>query len=131
MSDLYPEGIVTRTMSDGRVVDLKGHPVNGYPVFLPTFEQLEALPSLCQAQTCDLRIDTGDFRVWTSRMGLEDGEPFERTVYVEVFSHHHDPESGGTWFRWQDLGHYDGDDPPRGLPGMTPHALRGELGSTR
>jgi len=98
-------------------------------VFLPTFEQLEALPSLWQAQTCDLRVDTGDFRVWTSRMGLEDGDPFEHTVYVEVYDP--DPVDLKVGRHWKDLGHYDGDDPPRGLPGMTPHALRGELGSTR
>jgi hypothetical protein len=31
----------------------------------------------------DLKVDKGDMRVWLSRWGLEDGEPYENTVYVE------------------------------------------------
>ena len=85
---------------------------------LPTWAELHNCPSLCQTQTSDLRIDTGDFRIWTSRMTLADGEPYERTVYAEFYSED---------FRWNDLGHYDGDEPPRSLPGMSPHALRGEF----
>ena len=84
---------------------------------LPCYELLETLPTLGESQACNLKIDTGDFRVWISRCGLADGEPFENTVYVEF--------NDGD--RWKDLGHYDGDNPPRGLPGFTPHALRGEL----
>ncbi len=86
-------------------------------VLLPGWEALTALDSLHPGHFLDLRIDTGDFRVWTSRCGLADGEPFEHTVHVETLS-----EDGP----WLDLGHYDGDAPPRGLPGLTPHALRGE-----
>lgn len=72
----------------------------------PRWAALVALPVLDEAQGCDLRIDTGDLRVWTSRMGLEDGEPYARTVYVEALRDH----------RWLDVGHYDGDHPPRSLP---------------
>ena len=86
-------------------------------MLMPSWAELTPLNVLSQGWNADLRIDTGDFRVWTARTGLADGEPYERTVYVEVFD-------GG---RWNDLGHYDGDDPPRGLPGVTPHAFRGEL----
>ncbi len=83
---------------------------------LPGWEALTALDSLHSGQVHELRIDTGDFRVWTSRCTLADGEPYEHTVHVERL------DDG----RWIDLGHYDGDAPPRGLPGLTPHALRGE-----
>ncbi len=89
---------------------------------LPGWEALTALDSRWSGHVYELRIDTGDFRVWTSRCGLADGEPFEHTVYVEVRAEPFDRGSD-----WIDLGHYDGDDPPYGLPGLTPHALRGEI----
>ena len=88
---------------------------------LPTWAELHNLPSLCSSQCLDLRIDTGDFRIWTSRMSLADGEPYARTVYAEFY----EPDARN--FGWHDLGHYDGDKPPRSLPGMSPHALRGEF----
>lgn len=88
---------------------------------LPYWHELQVLDTVGQGSgwTCDLRIDTGSFRVWTARTTMADGEPYERTVYVEA----HNDEMGG----WEDCGHYDGDDPPRGLPGITPGALRGEV----
>lgn len=82
---------------------------------LPDWNELTTLDPIVDGHTATLRIDTGDFRLWTARTGLDDGEPYERTVYVELFDGN----------RWSDLGHYDGDEPPRGLPGMTAHALRG------
>jgi len=91
---------------------------------LPTHAALSELPSLSIGLAADLRIDTGDFRVWTTRTGLADGEPFERTVYVEAYDFFREQPGVSGWF---DLGHYDGDEPPHGLPGMTRHALRGEL----
>ena len=84
---------------------------------LPFWHELMAIEKVLGGQMADLRIDTGDFRIWTSRMDLDDGEPFEKTVYVEV--------NDDGW--WKDLGHYDGDEPPRSLPGVTHHAFRGHL----
>ncbi len=89
---------------------------------LPDWETLTALDSLSESTFHDLRIDTGDFRVWTSRANLADGEPYPHTVYVETRTENADRSRE----LWQALGHYDGDAPPRGLPGLTPHALRGE-----
>lgn len=40
-------------------------------------------PTLSQGQVDDLKIDTGQTRYWVSRCGIEDGEPFEKTVHVE------------------------------------------------
>jgi hypothetical protein len=85
---------------------------------LPYWHELIVLPSLAEGHTVDLRVDTEAFRVWTARTGLADGEPYEHTVYVEMID-----DDG----RWKDVGHYDGMEPPRGLPGVTPHAFRGEL----
>jgi hypothetical protein len=95
---------------------------------MPDWDALVARPVLQEGWAWDLRVDTGEFRLWTARTGLADGEPYEHTVYVELFDE-------GRWVsadewataRWCDVGHYDGDDPPRGLPGVTPHAFRGEL----
>lgn len=84
---------------------------------LPGWVDLLRCPVLVGGWAWDLRVDTGEFRLWTARTGLADGEPFARTVYVEVLD-----ERG-----WVDVGHYNGDDPPHGLPGVTPHAFRGEV----
>jgi hypothetical protein len=91
---------------------------SGCDYLLPSWHELVARPVISSGWNADLRVDTGDVRVWTARTGLEDGEPFEQTVYVEVLD-----EATG----WLDCGHYDGTDPPNGLPGVTPHAFRGEL----
>lgn len=66
---------------------------------------LDRLPTLSQAQTADLKIDDEEqgVRVWLARTGVEDGEPFPRTVYVEM------RELGGG--RWHDVGYFDGDEP--------------------
>lgn len=86
---------------------------------MPTAAALYGMPTLCVSQACDLKIELrGEVRVWLSRCGLDDGEPFARTIYIELF----DADQG----RWVDVGHYDGDDPPRGLPGITALMLRGE-----
>lgn len=89
---------------------------------LPGWQSLLALPVLCQGQADDLRIDTGEFRVSTSRCGLADGEPYEHTVYVEAYDFFREEPGRSGWIT---IGHYDGDEPPRGLPGITPHALTG------
>jgi len=59
---------------------------------------LDDMETMSTAQTCDLKIDRNGFRVWQSRCGLEDGEPFAETVYLEE-------EWDG---RWRDVGYYDG-----------------------
>lgn len=86
-------------------------------MLLPTAAALAALPTIFECQDSDLKVDTDDFRLWLSRCDLSDGEPFDRTVYVEMF----DGVLG-----WVLLGYYDGDDPVDGLPGVTAHAFRGE-----
>jgi hypothetical protein len=48
-----------------------------------TAEELESKPTLCVGQESDLKVDTGRKRVWLSRCGVEDGEPFDRKVTVE------------------------------------------------
>lgn len=66
---------------------------------------LEDLPVLSVSQACNLHIERdtidGTFRVWLSRCGLADGEPFENTVYLEES----DREEG----RWKDVAYFDGD----------------------
>jgi hypothetical protein len=47
--------------------------------------ELEAMPTLSQGQADDLKIDTGDQRVWLSRMTAEDGEPYDNRVTIERF----------------------------------------------
>jgi hypothetical protein len=67
----------------------------------PWADELEQLPTLDQCQDADLKVDDGHVRVWLARCGLEDGEPFARTVSVEELK----PE--GWWL----VGYYDGDEP--------------------
>lgn len=64
-------------------------------------EVLENLDTLGVGQVCDRKIDENGFRVFLSRCGLADGEPFENTVYLEEY----DKEQG----RWIDVGYFDGD----------------------
>lgn len=47
---------------------------------------LEQLPTLAVGHTADLKVDRGGTRVWLSRTGLADGEPFENTVSVEQWT---------------------------------------------
>lgn len=69
---------------------------------MPSAKQLDVMETLTQAYACDLKIDTGDYRVFLSRLDAEDGEPFANTVYVEAYK----------LGVWDDLGCYDGDCPP-------------------
>ena len=48
-----------------------------------TLAELEALPTLSVAQCDDLKIETEDTRVWLSRLGVEDGEPYNNKVTIE------------------------------------------------
>ena len=44
---------------------------------------LEPLETLSVGQTCDLKIDTGNSRIWLSRCSTLDGMPFDNMVTVE------------------------------------------------
>lgn len=58
-------------------------PSEGAMVKLWTAQTLRRRRSLAKSQTCDLKIDTGHVRVWLSRCGVEDGEPYENKVTIE------------------------------------------------
>lgn len=66
----------------------------------PWADLLEMLPTIEAGHTADLKVQTSDLRVWLSRCTTEDGEPFDRTIYVEALR-------GG---RWLDMGYFDGDE---------------------
>jgi hypothetical protein len=63
-------------------------------------DKLETMPTRATGQAHDLKYDDGRIRVWLARTGIEDGEPFERTVYVEKL------DEGS----WVDVGYFDGDE---------------------
>lgn len=65
----------------------------------PTARELDAMPVLAEGQADNLHIDNEDgVRIWLSRCGLEDGEPFENTVTVEAYNGN----------RWETVATYDG-----------------------
>jgi len=76
----------------------------------PSTRELEELPVIAQGQADDLHVENFDgptfkgVRVWLSRTGVADGEPYENTVTIEV------QDYGSN--QWQQLYVYDGDDPP-------------------
>jgi len=82
----------------------------------PSTRDLEGLDVLIQGQSDDCHIDTGDYRIWLSRTGIMDGEPYKNTVTVEE-------NIDG---RWSEFHVYDGDNPPDVIPGLTPHIFQGE-----
>jgi hypothetical protein len=55
-----------------------------------TADELRSLPTLSVAQADNLKIDTGTERVWLSRCGVEDGEPYDDKITVERLR-------GGRW----------------------------------
>jgi hypothetical protein len=64
-----------------------------------TLEELEAMPTLCVGQAADLKVesDEGDgIRIWLSRCGVADGEPYENKVSVEKYVN----------LRWQEVSTY-------------------------
>ena len=61
-------------------------------------EELRELPTLATGQTCNLKIDTGDVRVWLCRCGIADGMPYDDAVTVEELI-------GG---RWVEVDQYPG-----------------------
>lgn len=56
-------------------------------------EYLKSLPTLCTSQADDLKIERPCRRVWLSRCGVEDGEPYGNKVTVEVR-----PLNGAPWY---------------------------------
>lgn len=48
-------------------------------------EDLEALPTISSSQFDDLKIDTGEIRVWLSRMTEEDGHKGSRISYEKFY----------------------------------------------
>jgi len=57
-----------------------------------TLQELTDRPVLCVGQADNLVIETDDTRVWLSRCGVEDGEPYEDKVTVETLR-----RNGGRW----------------------------------
>lgn len=58
---------------------------------------LQKLPTLAVGQADNLKIDTGNVRVWLSRCTVDDGQPYDNQVTVETF----------TGKRWVALYHYE------------------------
>lgn len=48
-----------------------------------TLAELEALPTLCESQADDLKIEKPGYRVWLSRCTVDDGEPYDNKVTIE------------------------------------------------
>jgi len=57
-----------------------------------SLEELESLPTLTVGQADDLKISTEHIRVWLSRCTIDDGEPYDNKVTVEMFN-----SANGTW----------------------------------
>lgn len=49
-----------------------------------SLDELEKLPTLCIGQADNLKIETESERVWLSRCGIEDGEPYDNKVSIET-----------------------------------------------
>ena len=69
-----------------------------------TLEELEDLPVLCQGQADDLKIDTGEVRVWLCRCDVSDGMPYNNAVTIERLS---------TKGRWEEVSMHEAR--PRGV----------------
>lgn len=50
-----------------------------------TLKELESMPTLSVGQADDLKVDTGDNRVWLARTTVADGEPYNNKVTVEQY----------------------------------------------
>lgn len=49
-----------------------------------SLREIEAFPTLHSGQFANLKVDTGQVRVWLSRMTIADGEKCNNLVSVEV-----------------------------------------------
>jgi hypothetical protein len=77
---------------------------------------LESWPTIGQGHFANLKVDTGEVRIWHSRMTLADGETepiqieeLQDGSWVSVCPHDYIIELGDTWYRFQG--------PPRSLVG--------------
>lgn len=61
------------------------------------YETLESLPTLCVGQADDLKYESDGIRIWLSRCGIGDGEPYEEAASLEYLVN-------GCW---QDGGRWD------------------------
>lgn len=50
-----------------------------------TLKELSALRTIVQGQADDLKVEQKNWRVWLSRMTVEDGMPYNNQVTVEKF----------------------------------------------
>ena len=64
-----------------RTTEQRAFDLGNYP---RTLAELEALPDLGVSQADSLKFDDGTTRVWLSRCGVADGEPYPNKVTVEV-----------------------------------------------
>jgi hypothetical protein len=48
-----------------------------------TLRELQAMETISQGQTDNLKIKTENTKVWLSRMTIEDGMPYDNMVTVE------------------------------------------------
>lgn len=55
-----------------------------------TLEEIEAMPTIRQSQTDDLKVETFNTRTWVSRLTVEDGFPYDNQVTEEALV-------GGNW----------------------------------
>jgi hypothetical protein len=78
---------------------------------MPHIDLLDSMPTIESSHASDLKISHRHVRVWVSRCDLADGEPYARTVYVETKN---EPEH-----MWISAGHYDGQNPPDQIMGVT------------
>lgn len=63
-----------------------------------TLSQLEAMPTLEQGHTDDLKVDELETRVWLSRMTIEDGQPYDNQVTIEKLEPRRGrPGNGAMW----------------------------------
>jgi hypothetical protein len=79
--------------------------------------------TLCQGQADDLKLETPGLRLWLSRCGILDGEPFEETVSVEALRLDIDADAD-----WQELCRIDGASATTD-PDTLEHHLRSHLGA--
>jgi hypothetical protein len=49
----------------------------------PNTDILESITTIEEGYTCDLKYDSGDFRIWLHRTSIEDGEPYRNTATIE------------------------------------------------
>lgn len=68
---------------------------------------LESLPTLAQGQTDDLKIETPTTRVWLSRCTVEDGEPYNNKVTVEILKEGYVGVKRETYEKYGRRGHWE------------------------